>query len=152
MKNSNHSHDPTEVLKEAGFKVTDQRRRILSFLLENHGPFTVEEIAQGLNETGFDLATIYRNMTSFEEAHLVQKVHFGDATIRWEIHHQACDKDHSHSTHHHHILCTVCKNILPIDICLSGDTLTRVNKLGYADLKHNLEFSGICPGCQKKQR
>lgn len=147
-----HDHDPTELLKARGLKVTDQRRRILSFLLENHGPFTVEEMASKLKDTGFDLATIYRNMTAFEEASLVQKVHFGDGTIRWEIHHQACVEDHGHSGHHHHLLCTVCKKIVPLDICLSGDTLALVAKLGYLELKHNLEFSGICPSCQKKKR
>lgn len=149
---SHEAHDPTDLLKSAGLKITDQRKRILTFLLENHGPFTVEEMAQGLKSAGFDLATIYRNMTAFEEAKLVQKVHFGDGTIRWEIHQHACEEEHTHSGHHHHILCTVCKKILPLDICLSSDTLAQVAKLGYGDLKHNLEFSGICPQCRKKTR
>jgi len=152
MSDHHHSHDPADLLKSVGLKITDQRRRILSFLLENHGPFTVEEMASGMKDSGFDLATIYRNMTAFEESKLVQKVHFGDGTIRWEIDHHACDEDHGHSGHHHHLLCTVCKKIVPLDICLSGDTLALVNKLGYANLTHNLEFSGICPACQKKKR
>ena len=152
MNHSHHTHDPTDLLKEAGLKVTDQRRRILSFLLENHGPFTVEEMAAGMKDSGFDLATIYRNMTAFEEAHLVQKVHFADGVVRFEIDHHACAEDHGHSGHHHHLLCTVCKKIVPLEICLSNETLHQVNKLGYADLKHNLEFSGICPSCQKKRR
>lgn len=141
-----------ELLKGAGLKVTEQRRRILSFLLENHGPFTVEEMAQGMKDSAFDLATIYRNMTAFELGHLVQKVHFGDGTIRWEISHQACEEEHAHSGHHHHLLCTVCKRIVPLEVCLSDETLLQVSKLGYTELKHNLEFSGVCPGCQKKKR
>ncbi len=78
-----HDHDPVALLKEAGLKVTDQRKKILSFLLENHGPFTVEEMAKKLKSLHFDLATLYRNMSAFEEAHLVEKVNFGDGTIRY---------------------------------------------------------------------
>ena len=150
MKEHDHAHDPVALLKKAGLKVTDQRKKILSFLLENHGPFTVEEMAKKLKSLHFDLATLYRNMTAFEEAHLVEKVNFGDGTIRYELAHSACDEDHSHSGHHHHLICTECKKIVSLDLCLPEETLFQIKSLGYAHLKHNLEFSGICPSCQKK--
>lgn len=145
-----HDHDPAALLRESGLKVTDQRKKILQFLLDNHGPFTVEEMAKRLKALQFDLATLYRNMTAFEEAQLVQKVHFGDGTVRWELAHTACAEDHSHSGHHHHLICTVCGKIVSLDLCLPESTLAEVRALGYAQLRHNLEFSGICPSCQKK--
>jgi Fur family ferric uptake transcriptional regulator len=141
------SHDPDEMLRGAGLKVTEQRRKILHFLLNHHGPFTVEEMAHRLKGEAFDLATLYRNMTVFEEAHLVEKLHFGDGSIRWEIAPHACGGDHVHH-HHHHMICTVCKKIITLDVCLPESTLKKVAALGYIDTKHNLEFSGICPACQ----
>ncbi len=127
-----------------GLKVTEQRRKILTFLIEHHGPFTVEEMAQRLKGEAFDLATIYRNMTAFEEARLVEKLHFGDGSQRWEIAHHGHSKDHHH---HHHLICRDCKKIITLDICLSAADLKKVALLGYGDVRHNLEFSGICPDC-----
>lgn len=143
-------HDPQAdgLLREAGLKVTDQRRKILTFLLAHHGPFTVEEMAQELGPQAFDLATLYRNMISFEGEGLVQKIHFGDGSVRWEL----GTKAHAHGHHHHHVICTSCKQIRPLDICVSEATLEQVRALGYTELQHHLEFSGLCHSCQKKAR
>jgi Fur family ferric uptake transcriptional regulator len=140
------SQDPEGLLRAAGLKVTEQRRKILTFLLEHHGPFTVEEMAHRLKAEAFDLATIYRNMIAFEEARLVEKLHFGDGSQRWEIAHQK-DDHHHHRHHHHHLICRACKKIITLDICLSSAELKKVASLGYGDVRHNLEFSGICPDC-----
>ena len=145
-------HAPDDLLKKAGLKVTEQRRTILNFLLQNHGPFTVEEIAMKLKNEGFDLATLYRSMGTFEESNLVEKRLFGDGLVRWEMvghaHEDGCE--HRHHGHHHHLMCTVCKKIVQLDVCLPDVVQMQVARLGYALLKHNLEFSGICPQCQTK--
>ncbi|MBY0515953.1 MAG: transcriptional repressor [Bacteriovoracaceae bacterium] len=145
-------HAPDELLKNAKLKITEQRRKILEFLLSNHGPFTVEEMAQKLKSQGFDLATIYRSMGTFEEAGLVEKRLFGDSVIRWEMAaHTGGSCAHDHHGHHHHLMCTECKKIIQIDVCLPPSTQQELSRLGYADLKHHLEFSGICPQCQVKR-
>lgn len=150
MRNEHAHHDhasPDELLKSAGLKVTEQRRKILHFLLHNHGPFTVEELAAGLKTEGFDLATIYRSMGTFEEAGLVEKRLFGDGPIRWEVVHGDCAEG-THE-HHHHLMCTQCKKIITLDVCIPEETLAVVEKLGFSQLKHHLEFSGVCPECRK---
>jgi len=146
------AHAPDELLKSAGLKVTEQRRTILTFLLNNHGPFTVEEMAMKLKSEGFDLATLYRSMGTFEEANLVEKRLFGDGLVRWEMstHVDGGDCGHDHHGHHHHLMCTVCKKIIQLDVCIPDAVLAQVAKLGYAHLKHHLEFSGMCPSCQVK--
>ena len=149
---SGDPHAPDDLLKKAGLKVTEQRRTILSFLLKNHGPFTVEEMALKLKSEGFDLATLYRSMGTFEESNLVEKRLFGDGLVRWEMaghaHEDGCE--HGHHGHHHHLMCTVCKKIVQIDVCLPDVVQMQVARMGYALLKHHLEFSGICPQCQTK--
>lgn len=145
------NHDTDELLKNAGLKVTEQRRAILSFLLNNHGPFTVEEMKELMSEGSFDLATLYRSMATFEESGLVEKRLFGDALVRWEYHaHSSCG--HNHHTHHHHLMCQECKKIVTLDICLPEELFLEIKKFNYHQLKHHLEFSGICPECQKKEK
>jgi Fe2+ or Zn2+ uptake regulation protein len=145
-------HEPEALLKSAGLKVTEQRRKILQFLLQNHGPFTVEELALKLKSEGFDLATLYRSMGTFEEAKLVEKRLFGDGLVRWELaaHGHDANCGHGHHGHHHHLMCTECKKIVQVDVCLPENMQAQVARLGYASLKHHLEFSGICPQCQVK--
>ena len=146
-------HAPDELLRGAGLKVTERRRAILRFLLDNHGPFTVEEMANRLKSEGFDLATLYRSMGAFEEANLVEKRLFGDGLVRWEMagHGASEDCGHDHHGHHHHLMCTECKKIVQVDVCLSEAFQQQMTRLGYAQLKHHLEFSGICPVCQTKK-
>lgn len=143
------AHAPDDLLKSSGLKITEQRRKILSFLIANHGPFTVEEMAQKLKLLGFDLATLYRSMGTFEEAGLVEKRLFGDGLVRWELaSHAGVACDHGHHGHHHHLMCTDCKKIIQLDVCLPEQLFVDLKKLGYAQLKHHLEFSGLCPQCQ----
>lgn len=151
MGDHKHDHDSADdLLKAQGLKVTEQRRKILNFLIHNHGPFTVEELAVKLKGEGFDLATIYRSMGTFEEAGLVEKRLFGDGPARFEVVHGG-ECAHGDHEHHHHLMCTVCKNIIRLDMCIPPETLKVVEDQGYAQLKHHLEFSGICPACQKKK-
>lgn len=146
----NHHHDPDEILKSASLKVTEQRRVILRFLLHNHGPFTVEEMKDLMSEGSFDLATLYRSMATFEEAGLVEKRLFGDGLVRWEYHaHSLCG--HDHHTHHHHLMCHNCKSITTLDVCLPPEFFKIIEAYNYTHLKHHLEFSGLCPACQKKE-
>ena len=145
------NHDTDELLKNAGLKVTEQRRVILSFLLNNHGPFTVEEMKELMSEGSFDLATLYRSMATFEESGLVEKRLFGDGLVRWEYHaHSSCG--HNHHAHHHHLMCQECKKIVTLDICLPEELFLEIKKFNYQQLKHHLEFSGICPECQQKEK
>jgi Fur family transcriptional regulator, ferric uptake regulator len=145
---SEHDHGADELLKVAKLKVTEQRRVILNFLLNNHGPFTVEELSQHLKDQSFDLATLYRSMSTFEESGLVEKRLFGDGVVRWELAaHNDCHEDHHQ--HHHHLMCSQCKKIVTLDICVPDEMQKLVEGHGFKDLKHHLEFSGICPECQK---
>ena len=56
MKDSHGHSDPAALLKDAGLKATEQRKLIIKYLMDNHGPFTVEDIALALGTEKFDLA------------------------------------------------------------------------------------------------
>ena len=133
------------VLRSAGLKVTPIRVAILEFLTKSHGPFTIQQIFQGLKSNkslkSLDLVTVYRNMEKFVSAKLVTECLFADGTPRFEI--------EDSNKHHHHLVCTSCKRIDPIFYCPVKISIPDEMTKGYSNLTHTLEFYGICRKCQR---
>lgn len=131
-----------EQMKAAGLKRTKAREAILAHLVENHGPFSAKELQAALQRTDLDTVTTYRCLASFEEAGLVRRCDFGDGTARFELR----GGDH----HHHHVICTACRQIEKLEDCQLDTLEAKVKALGYANVRHVLEFSGLCRACVKK--
>ena len=129
-----------ELLRGKGLNVTHPRRKILAYLLDHHGPFSVEEIHQSMGEGFCDLATVYRCLGQFEKKGLVERRYFGDDILRYEY------LDHAH--HHHHIICTQCKAVTQLDDCDIAKLESMVKDRCYRDVSHTLEFFGVCAKCQ----
>lgn len=158
-KEHQHDHDCAhghslehafEQMKAAGLKRTKAREAILACLVENHGPFSAKELQEALksrkkNRKGsqaisdLDTVTTYRCLASFEEANLVRRCDFGDGIARFEL------RGGEH--HHHHVLCTRCRKIEKLDDCHLEKLEARVRALGYSEVRHVLEFSGLCRAC-----
>ncbi len=90
----------TQDLKKAGLKVTHPRMKILEILErapEHH--LTAEDIYRKLLEEGeqIGLATIYRVLTQFEAAGLVNRLHFEGGQAVFEL---------DRGTHHDHMVCS----------------------------------------------
>lgn len=147
-----HSHSPAEtearleqllaILRDSRLKLTRPRRALLEILVNEHGPFTIEELAGKLHDTPCDPATIYRNMAAFEDLELVRQCDFGDGMARFELVGQ--DEEH-----HHHIICRKCRKLELIDLCFVRELEKLVRDRGYTQVHHSLEFYGICADCQK---
>ena len=131
-------------LKKNHLKLTEPRKVIIEALHENHGPFSVEEIHQRFAKTSCDLATVYRTVTSLENARLLKRCEFGDGIARYEW----LDQDAAH--HHHHLICIECKKVELVEECELESSMDRVaKKRGFKNVSHLLEFFGVCPTCQK---
>ncbi len=128
-----------EILKEKGLSLTKARKIILSFLIENHGPFTAEEIYENLEINSCDLATVYRTLTVLKKEDIVLEAHFDKEFVRYEFN----DPHH----HHHHIVCNKCKKIETIDGCLVDEFEDQITKMGYSNISHRIEFFGTCKDC-----
>lgn len=132
------------LLKEHHLKLTAPRKGIIALLMEQHGPFTIEELHQKMGaleaKEAPDLATIYRTMTRFEELRIVNRCDFGDGTLRFELAHL----DH----HHHHIVCRKCRIVTPLDPCTIDLEALLPKNHGFQEVSHKLEFFGLCPKCQ----
>jgi Fur family ferric uptake transcriptional regulator len=144
MKKSKRSErtieDILSGLKKSRLKLTGPRKAILSALLENHGPFTAEEIHKIITKKICDLATVYRCLASLEEASLLRRVEFGDDSSRYEL----AEADESH---HHHLICRECKRVEIIDDPGLEEVDRFAEKRGFSNVSHSLEFFGTCPDC-----
>ncbi len=89
------------------------------------------------------MATIYRNLLSFEKSGLVKRVDINKKAAHFEL----------SSAHHHHIVCTDCGEIEDFE----NDTLEYlIEKTVHLSShfkhiqKHSLELFGVCKTCEKK--
>jgi Fur family ferric uptake transcriptional regulator len=128
-------------LEHAGLRMTAPRIRLLETLIADHGPFSVDDLLGLPSAKGMDRVTVYRGLQTFEEVGLVSRCEFGDGVSRYEFIHEG--------HHHHHVVCRSCKKTENIEECIPPQILKAVQKLGYADVSHSLEFFGVCKSCQK---
>lgn len=86
-------------LKKAGLKVTHPRVRILQVLESSpNRHLSAEDVYQQLRDAGDDvgIATVYRVLTQFEQAGMVQKLNFDGGQSVFEL---------DDGDHHDHMVC-----------------------------------------------
>src|SRR5689334_18191050 len=96
----NYSEGFASKLKQADLKITKARVTILTILQEKDCPVDVETIQHGLkhHHVRADQATIYRNLDTLAQSHLINRIDFQEGKFRYEL----------HEAHHHHLVCDVC--------------------------------------------
>lgn len=134
----------SEELKNAGLKVTLPRLKILNILVsassEDH--LSAEEIYQRLNESGEEvgLATVYRVLTQFEQAGLVQRHFFDGGQSVFEL-----DNGDQHS----HIVCVKCGYVDEFhkeEFRVKSEEIAK--NFGYLFQEAKVTIYGICKKCQ----
>jgi len=131
-------------LRKAGLKVTLPRVKILE-LLENSPihHLSAEDVYKSLLAAGEDvgLATVYRVLTQFEAAGIVERHHFEGGHSVFEL------KD---SEHHDHIVCIDCGKVSEFhDDVIEERQLAVAKRLGYELTGHSLHLYGRCDKCAK---
>jgi Fur family transcriptional regulator, ferric uptake regulator len=132
-------------LKKAGLKVTLPRMKILEFLEatdERH--HSAESIYKTLLNDGEEigLATVYRVLTQFEAAGLVERHHFESGQAVFELNEKG---------HHDHIVCVSCGKVEEFyDEMIEARQREVASGKGYEVTDHSLTLYGKCPDCQKK--
>ncbi|PID59227.1 MAG: transcriptional repressor [Ignavibacteriae bacterium] len=122
------------VLRNAGAKITKQRKLVLEELSCSEYPLTLKEIHHGCSKV--DFASVYRIIELFKELNIVKEINFADKKIRFEL---------NEDKHHHHIICSECGKIKEIPVCFLNEIKNTTN---YKITNHNFELIGICPQCQ----
>ncbi len=131
-------------LKKAGLKVTLPRMKILEFLeVSTTRHQSAEDIYRALLNDGEEigLATVYRVLTQFEAAGLVERHHFESGQAVFEL---------SEKGHHDHIVCISCGKVEEFfDEMIESRQREVAAAKGYEVTDHSLTLYGKCPDCQK---
>lgn len=132
-----------EILMDKGLKNTRHRELILEVFEITQRPLTAEEIFLILkgNAENTCLSTVYRTVEVFESKGLVIKSNsVDDGKARYEF---------NTMEHKHHVICTVCHNIIFIDECpFSEFEKALKNKIEFDVTGHKFEIYGHCKECQ----
>jgi len=129
------------ILNSRSQRITNPRLEILGTLKLNHDPLTISEIHGKLKNKKTDLATVYRTINLFAELGIVSEIDFKDEFKRYEL---VYDRHH-----HHHIVCKKCKKVENVEACVLEDLEKFLNKKGYTEISHSLEFFGVCEKCKQ---
>lgn len=130
-------------LRKAGLKVTLPRMRILQlFERSKDRHLSAEDVYKALLESGDDigLATVYRVLTQFEAAGLVQRHHFEGNQSVFEL---------AEGEHHDHMVCISCDTIEEfLDPVIEERQEAVARERGFEITDHTLILYGKCKNCQ----
>lgn len=140
--------DYEQILKDKGYKITNQRNWVLKVLeTSNNSHMTAEEIYQNIkvNHPAIGLATVYRTIQLLLDLKIIDTLNLNDGVIRYEL----ANIDQIH--HHHHLICEVCKKVVEVE----EDLLEIVEencerKYNFTINNHVVKFYGICCECKDK--
>ena len=136
---------PTEnqELRDAGLKVTLPRVKILQILESSENKhLSAEDVYKALLEAEEDvgLATVYRVLTQFEGAGLVERHHFEGGHSIFEL---------TTADHHDHLVCNSCGRVEEFfDEVIEAQQEKIAKKHGYTITDHSMYLYGLCPECR----
>ena len=131
-----------ERIEKSEYRLTRTRRALVETILKQKKPFSARDLERHLKgKADIDFVTIYRSLPVLVDLGIVERCDFADEMAHYEV--SLGHEGH----HHHHIVCSSCKKVEPLEFCIIASQEQLLQKLGYTDLKHRLEFTGRCPAC-----
>lgn len=129
---------------EKGLKMTEQRRVIARVLSEATDHPHVEQVYRRASEidSRISIATVYRTVRLFEEAHILERHDFGDGRARYE---------EAPEEHHDHLIDVQSGKVVEFQNEQIEALQREVAKqLGYELVDHRLELFGVPIAAEKK--
>lgn len=145
VKNNIKKYEKT--LKEQGYKLTNQRRKILDTLVEHMDEhLSCDDVFKlvSVENPEIGIATIYRTLQLFEELNIVYKLNFNDGFSRYEL--NLGTEEH----HHHHLICLKCGKVIEVKVDLLDSLEEEIEANdSFTIVDHNVKFYGYCSDCQE---
>jgi Fur family transcriptional regulator, peroxide stress response regulator len=143
VPNTPSSDSFRELCDRHGLAVTHQRQVIFETLAEMMGHPSPEAVYEGVKEhiPSISLATVYKNLKTFEEHGLIREVSPHHRSARFE----------TNPVPHHHLVCLRCKAI--VDVPAEDVGPVRLKKrapAGFRVQRYNVEMLGVCGECSKQ--
>lgn len=127
---------------ESMMRLTTQRQIILEELAKVKTHPTASELYDMVRKRlpRIGLGTVYRNLELMAENGMILKLEVGGTQKRFD----------ATTDNHYHIRCSNCGKVDDIDTPVLEELVKEAAaSSSYQVLGHHVEFSGICPGCQK---
>src|SRR5215471_17209232 len=126
-------------LADSGERMTGPREIVVRALVAQAGVINPEALSYDLHPDGVGRATVYRTLDLLERHGMLTRVH-----VEGCHGYTLCDEGH-----HHHLLCSGCNTVLPVDATgVEAEILRLADELKFRVDTHTLEFSGMCEACQ----
>ena len=137
----------SQALQSMGLKATYPRLKILEiFQRPDAGHLSAEDLYRILikEKIALGLVTLYRVLTQFEVAGILNKHQFDNGKAVYEI---------DDGNHHDHLVCSVCGIVVEfVDETIEERQHAIAKKYDFALESHALVLYGICNNCTKKIR
>ena len=131
------------LLLRAHLKETPGRRAILRVLRAADGPQSAQEIWERCGDSRVNLSTVYRFLGLLCKSGLLVRTARQDGAVDYQL---------TGGRHHHQLVCALCGEEVPLEGCPLGAMAKELEvRTGFAVTGHSLQFTGICPRCQKKR-
>lgn len=135
--------EPTELLaalRGAGLRSTSSRRAIVEQIARYGGSFTAQDVCRDLEPRGIGRATVFRTLNVLADLDLLNRLHIGGGCHSYSL----CDPHH-----HHHLVCTGCGQVIPLDVCLIDQQVRPLaDEVGFLVEGHHMEVFGRCASCR----
>jgi Fe2+ or Zn2+ uptake regulation protein len=129
------------ILKNKGYKLTNQRKIIIEALYYSDRPISMEEWLELTKKknSGINLSTIYRNIDVLEDLGLLNKIRPKEGNIRYSL--------NLMNKHSHFLICKKCGRTEAIECCLNKEFEKIITDKNFDLIEHNLELYGYCKEC-----
>ncbi len=127
-------------LKAARYRITPQRLAVIKALIHSDEHPTVEKIYRQIHGDfpSTSIATVYNTLECLKSLGEVLELERSGGS-RY---------DGRNPRPHPHLACASCGRIEDLDIDMRATGERIADQWGYSDIRHQLEFTGVCPQCK----
>ncbi len=130
-------------LKERNYRLTPQRLELIRLIVASEGHPSASQLYAQIKDQfpTLSLATVYKTLDLLKELDEVLEIGLRDDS------HYDGNKPYPHP----HLICMKCQKIMDgeLDSAVNNILQEVEQNFGFLILKHQLDFYGICPDCQK---
>src|SRR5882724_2867210 len=130
--------DPATILRQAGYRATSGRIKLLGILVKEAKPLTVAQIHKKVGSRELNEVTLYRALEALSTSGIVRRV---DLQQGHAHHYELIGK------HHHHIVCTGCGTVEDFSDKLCDSVVEKATKKSSSFktiTSHSMELFGVC--------
>jgi Fe2+ or Zn2+ uptake regulation protein len=134
-----------ELLKDAGLRVTAQRRAVLEAVAETGDHPTVDDVARRVRVAIGSVSTqaVYDVLDALHRARLVRRLEPAGSPVRYEA---------RVGDNHHHLVCRQCGLTVDVDCAVGRAPCLRPDDDGgFVVDEAEVTYWGTCPACKKKK-